>query len=100
MKKEQGFTLVEMMIVLFIISILLVITIPNALKHNESIQTKGCEALVHMVEAQVQAYHLDHQTMPDSVDELIDKGYLEEKPICPDGSEVVVKDGHVSVSGT
>ena len=33
MKNEKGFTLMEMMIVLFVITILLLITIPNIAKH-------------------------------------------------------------------
>jgi competence protein ComGC len=46
MKNEKGFTLIEMMIVMMIISILLIITIPNIAKHNSNINTKGCEAFV------------------------------------------------------
>lgn len=100
MNRENGFTLVEMMIVLLIISILLLITIPNATKHNKRIQDKGCDALVHMVEAQVQAYQLDHQTVPESVMELMNNGYLEEHPVCPDGRQILVEEGRVVVSGS
>lgn len=41
---EKGFTLVEMLIVLFIISILLLITIPNVTKHNQTIQKRAVKA--------------------------------------------------------
>ncbi len=46
MKNEKGFTLIEMMIVLLIISVLLIITIPNIGRHNATVNEKGCEAYV------------------------------------------------------
>jgi len=45
-KNQKGFTLIEMMIVLLVISVLLVITVPNVTKNNSSINEKGCEAFV------------------------------------------------------
>ena len=58
-KNQKGFTLIEMMIVLLVISVLLVITVPNVTKNNSSINEKGCEAFINMVQGQVQAYELD-----------------------------------------
>lgn len=88
---EKGFTLIEMMIVLLVISVLLIITIPNITKHNSTINTKGCKAFVKMVEAQVQAYEMDHQALPTSMKDLQDKEYLnEEQTTCPNGKEVSI----------
>lgn len=94
---EQGFTLIEMMIVLLVISVLLIITIPNITKHNSNINTKGCKAFVKMVEAQVQAYEMDHQALPASIEDLQEKGYLNtEQTKCPNGKEVTIgPDGKV-----
>ena len=39
---EKAFTLIEMMIVLLIISVLILIAIPNVTKHSKSIDEKGC----------------------------------------------------------
>lgn len=50
MNNEKGFTLIEMMVVMLIISVILIITIPNIAKHNSNINTKGCEAYVKMVQ--------------------------------------------------
>ncbi|MEH6949160.1 competence type IV pilus major pilin ComGC, partial [Bacillus sp. JJ634] len=47
LRNEKGFTLIEMLIVLLIISVLLIITIPNITKHQSTVQTKGCEAFVN-----------------------------------------------------
>lgn len=46
MKNEKGFTLVEMLVVLLIISILILVTIPNVSKHFASIDEKGCDAYI------------------------------------------------------
>lgn len=45
-RNEKGFTLIEMLIVLLIISVLILVTIPNVTKHFASIDNKGCEAYV------------------------------------------------------
>ena len=49
-KNQKGFTLVEMLIVLLVVSILLLITIPNVTKHNSVIKDKGCDALVNIID--------------------------------------------------
>lgn len=93
MRNEKGFTLIEMMIVLFVISILLLITIPNVTKNQSSITEKGCEGLVNMVQAQIQAYMIDHNGQTPSIDDLTEKGYLEKDPICPNGTNVKIVNG-------
>lgn len=76
LKNEKGFTLIEMMIVLMIISVLLMITIPNVTKHNNMINSKGCDAYLSMVQAQVQAYEVENDKLPTSIQDLIEKDYL------------------------
>lgn len=97
MKSEKGFTLIEMMIVMLIISVLLIITIPNIAKHTSNINNKGCEAFVKMVEAEVQSFEMEKKRLPLSVDELVQEGYLREgAKSCPNGKDVVIKsDGSV-----
>lgn len=88
MNNEKGFTLVEMMIVLFIITVLLLITIPNVTAHQNTISKKGCEGLVNLVEAQGQAYWLDKSEKPD-IAKLQASGYIDQNQTsCPDGSEI------------
>ena len=64
--REEGFTLIEMMIVLLIISVLVLIAIPNVTKHSQSIDDKGCKAYVKMVEGQIAAYKMDRNKLPGS----------------------------------
>lgn len=102
MKNEKGFTLVEMMVVLLVISVLLIITIPNISTHNANINDKGCKAFVKMVEAQVQAYHIENQKYPLTVQELVDKGYLKSgESACPNGTNLAIGvNGKVTVSSS
>ncbi|EIJ78849.1 competence protein ComGC [Bacillus methanolicus PB1] len=98
MKNEKGFTLIEMLIVLLVISILLIITIPNITKHNDNINNKGCEAFVKMVQAQVQAYEIENKVYPQTLNDLISKGYLNPKEDkCPNGKEITITNGVVAV---
>ena len=96
LKNEKGFTLIEMMIVLLIITVLILIAIPNVTKHSKSIDDKGCEAYVKMVEGQVQAYKMDKKKTPTLI-ELSADGYLPAEPACPNGSTLLIdKDGNVT----
>jgi competence protein ComGC len=91
MKNEKGFTLIEMMIVLLIISVLLIITIPNIGKYNANVNTKGCSAYVKMVEAQVQAYKMDNGTYPANTQTLVSEGYLRKnESACPDTTNIII----------
>ncbi|MCH1624916.1 competence type IV pilus major pilin ComGC [Fredinandcohnia quinoae] len=96
---QKGFTLIEMMIVLLVISILLLITIPNVTKHNSVINNKGCEAYVKMVEAQAQAYEIETGKFPTSITDLFDGKYLKaEDAKCPNGDTVTINNGAVTVT--
>lgn len=98
-KNQRGFTLIEMMIVLMIISVLLIITVPNVTKNNQSINIKGCEAYVKMVQAQVQAYEMDNKVLPTTIQELIDKKYLknDSKSACGSRALTITAEGEVTV---
>ncbi|SER49980.1 competence type IV pilus major pilin ComGC [Salipaludibacillus aurantiacus] len=86
LKGKSGFTLIEMMIVLVIISILLLIVVPNLTKNQEVASDKGCEATIEMIKTQVIAYQVEHNKLPATIDDL--KGEYVESTVCPDGSEL------------
>lgn len=98
-KNEKGFTLIEMMIVLLIISVLVLIAIPNVTKHSSNIDKKGCEAYVKMVQGQVEAYRMEMHKVP-SLTELQTADYLPENASCPDGTAIEISaDGIVKSAG-
>ncbi|MET3574774.1 competence type IV pilus major pilin ComGC [Bhargavaea ullalensis] len=99
--REDGFTLIEMMIVLLVISVLILIAIPNVMKRAESIDDTGCDALVKMVEGQVQAYRLELRKNPASAAELVSADFLDDNPdalTCSDGRTVAVNNGDVIIN--
>lgn len=94
LKKEAGFTLIEMMIVLMIISILLLIAVPNMVKNNSLVKEKTCESTIDLLQSQVEAYAMEHNgQMPQSLDVLKEEGYVD-RIKCPD-TELVLDDGKV-----
>ncbi|MET1014473.1 MAG: competence type IV pilus major pilin ComGC [Paenisporosarcina sp.] len=90
LKNQLGFTLIEMMVVLLIISVLILIAIPNVTKHSATIDEKGCQAYVKMVQGQVEAYRMELKNIP-TVQDLVDSQYLNAEQItCPDGSTLSI----------
>lgn len=91
---KKGFTVLEMILVLTVISLVVLITIPNISQKKEIINKVGCDALVEVVNAQILLYELEQGDTPSSIDDLIDKGYLKESQcVCPDGTNIEVVDG-------
>lgn len=99
LKSERGFTLIEMMIVLTIISVLLLIIVPNITKNSDVANDKSCDATMKMVQGQVGVYISETGEKPDEISDLkeyIDSGYDPEKGIiCPDGTPLDIDDGKV-----
>ncbi|MFC0561654.1 competence type IV pilus major pilin ComGC [Halalkalibacter alkalisediminis] len=87
LKKEDGFTLVEMLIVLMIISVLLLIIVPNMSKNTDVANGKGCEATVKLLQAQVHAFKLETGNLPLTL-EALEAGNYVEKTTCPNGATV------------
>ncbi|MCH4825753.1 competence type IV pilus major pilin ComGC [Planococcus halocryophilus] len=49
LKNQKGFTLIEMLIVMLIITVLIAIAIPNVTKQSSAVEEKGCKAFVHII---------------------------------------------------
>lgn len=99
LKNQKGFTLIEMLIVMLIITVLIAIAIPNVSKQTSAVDEKGCKAFVQMVQGQVESYRMDKKDIP-TVDELVTEGYLKAgETNCPNGDIVNISaDGVVSSS--
>ena len=92
--KASGFTILEMLIVLLVITVLLLVTLPNIQQKEKIIRAKGCEALLDIVNSQILLYEIDTNKTPGSVPDLISQGYLKEgQNACPNGSQVIIQDG-------
>ncbi|GGM31646.1 hypothetical protein GCM10011351_17280 [Paraliobacillus quinghaiensis] len=87
MNNQKGFTLIEMLIVLTIITTLLILLVPNLADKNETLQLKGCDALIQMTENQVQSYIIDHGTYPPDVETLVGDYIQSDK--CANGTKQI-----------
>lgn len=82
---QKGFTLIEMLIVLMIISVLMILIIPNLGDKSKQVDEKGCEALVSVVQAQADSYYIEHGEYP-SLNALYNDGYItKDQKVCPNG---------------
>ncbi|MDH4420427.1 MULTISPECIES: competence type IV pilus major pilin ComGC [Bacillus] len=96
MQNEEGFTLLEMLLVMVVITVLLLLIIPNVVTQRESVQEKGCTAYVKSIEAQIQVYQLQHNKIP-SLKELTDGKYITDDK-CTNGKSIrILENGTVSI---
>ncbi|HFI0166365.1 TPA: competence type IV pilus major pilin ComGC [Streptococcus suis] len=76
--KVKAFTLVEMLVVLGIISLLLLLFVPNLSKQKDAVADAGGAAVVKVVESQMELYELEHDKEA-TVADLQQAGYITEK---------------------
>ncbi|EGA90109.1 general secretion pathway protein G [Planococcus donghaensis MPA1U2] len=90
LKNQRGFTLIEMLIVMLIITVLIAIAIPNVTKQSSAVEEKGCKAFVQMVQGQVESYRMDYKALP-TMENLEAEGYLKAgETKCPNGDLVTI----------
>lgn len=58
-KTVNAFTLIEMLVVLLIISVLLLLFVPNLTKQKDNVKDTGGAAIVKVVEAQAELYEMN-----------------------------------------
>lgn len=100
---DKGFTLIEMIIVLFVISVIMLLIIPNISKNKESIDTKGDEAFVTVVQTQLDLYTMNEGeaglTNENTFSSLHEDEYLSENQFEQAKSILIVTNGQVALKG-
>lgn len=76
LKKQKGFTLIEMAIVLFIISLLILIVLPNLAAERKHAVRIHRNAMVTVVQTQLDLYENDNGKKADSLAQLRQGAYL------------------------
>ncbi|PTX65023.1 competence protein ComGC/general secretion pathway protein G [Melghirimyces profundicolus] len=90
-RDERGFTLIEMLVVLFVIGVIIAIALPNLKAAGESAQMKACEANRKLIGSQADNYYLELGSYPDSVAKMKQRGYLRTVPTCPAKGKYVIR---------
>lgn len=78
-KHSAAFTLIEMLVVLLIISILILLFVPNLSKQKDAVKNTGRSAIVKVVESQAELYHIDHQDSNPTLKNLVSNGNITQK---------------------
>jgi general secretion pathway protein G len=80
---EGGFTLVELMIVMAIIAILSTIAIPSFIRSVQKAKEAVLKEDLHTMRNAIDSYTVDKEKAPQSLDDLVQAGYLKTMPIDP-----------------
>jgi general secretion pathway protein G len=82
-QSAAGFTLMELMIVMAIIGILATLAIPSFIGAMKSAREAVLREDLHIMRAAIDSYTMDKQKAPQSLDDLIQDGYLRSIPEDP-----------------
>ena len=81
--RENGFTLVELMVVMLIIGVLAAIAIPSYVASVKNAKEAVLKEDLHVIRNAIDSYTMDKQKAPQSLDDLVQAGYLREIPKDP-----------------
>jgi general secretion pathway protein G len=82
-KQDAGFTLVELMIVMAIIGVLAVVAIPSYVGAVRQAREAVLREDLHVMRAAIDSYTADKQKAPQSLDDLVNDGYIRSIPVDP-----------------
>ena len=99
-KLEEGFTLIEMSLVLFIISALLLLFVPNIAGRQESANETSDEAVITVLQSQVDMYKMDKGKNPETFTTMHTEKYLTAKQLETTDKYVLSATGEVTAKPT
>jgi general secretion pathway protein G len=82
-RRQGGFTLVELMVVMLIISVLAAIAIPAYIASLKNAREAVLKEDLHVMRQAIDSYTMDKEKGPQSLDDLVQAGYLKEIPTDP-----------------
>jgi general secretion pathway protein G len=82
-RQESGFTLMELMIVMMIIGVLTTLAIPSFVGAVRSAREAVLKEDLRVMRAAIDSYTMDKQKAPQSLDDLVQEGYLKVIPEDP-----------------
>lgn len=96
----KGFTLIEMVLVLFVISILMLLIIPNVVTQKQKVDTQGTKALVTVVQTQVELYEMEFGANTATFEKLKTEDYLSEAQLKQANLKLELSGSKVSIKTT
>jgi general secretion pathway protein G len=80
---SRGFTMLELMIVISIMMILMAVAVPAYQHHVTESREAVLKQNLYTLDRVIEAFRLDQKQSPQSLDDLVSKGYLHQVPIDP-----------------
>ena len=80
---QQGFTLLELMIVMVVIGLLAAIAIPAYTSNIRNAKEAVLKEDLHTMRQAIDSYTVDKAKAPQSLDDLVQAGYLKSMPVDP-----------------
>lgn len=81
--KQQGFTLIELMVVLMIIAVLAGIVSPMVINTVEKAKESALKENLYVMRKSLDNFYADKGRYPTELEELVEEGYLRTLPIDP-----------------
>lgn len=82
LRREKGFTLIELMVVILIIAILIAIAVPVFNLAREGAYKRTCQANLRTLESAIQTYNATAEKWPPNINALA-PDYVKTVPYCP-----------------
>jgi general secretion pathway protein G len=82
-RQDAGFTLVELMIVMAIIGVLMMVAVPSFIGAIRQAREAVLKEDLHVMRSAIDSYTMDKQKAPQSLDDLVQSGYLRSIPVDP-----------------
>lgn len=92
-KRIAGYTLIELLTVMFIIGVIAAIIIPNIKNAFHRAQVSGCQSNLRNIATALQVYHTDNSDYPEQLSEIVPE-YMKEMPFCPSVNKDTYTDGY------
>lgn len=82
-QRERGFTLIELVIVMTIIGLLAAIAVPMYVQSVRHAREAVLREDLRTLRSAIDSYTVDKQKAPQSLDDLVEGGYIKSMPVDP-----------------